>query len=94
MRDFLVIAIPLTLLWEFDRRRMRGDIGTMAKRVTALHVEVAAWQTCHDHTVAELDRRMSGLEATTAMAANEIRMASTELMSHLPDKAAGDEGAD
>lgn len=89
-----MIAIPLVLLWEFERRRMRGEIGTMAKRVTALHVEVAAWQACHDHTVAELDRRMSGLEETTAMAANEIRMASTELMSHLPhDTATGDERA-
>ena len=89
MTDWIVVGLGVAGLWGVERHVMRGTVEQLGKRITALHLEVAAWQACHDHTVAELDRRLSGLEEVTALAANEVRIASAELLARLPGRDTG-----
>lgn len=86
MTDLVVVGLGVVALWAIERHAMRSTVDQLGRRISALHHEVAAWQACHDHTVAELDRRLSGLEEVTALAANEVRIASTELLARLTDR--------
>jgi hypothetical protein len=84
MTDWAVMGLAVAGLWAVEHHVIRGSVEDLGKRIAALHHEVIAWQACHNHTVEELDRRLSGLEEVTALAANEVRIASTELLARLP----------
>lgn len=72
-----VLALPA--LW-------RGYLGPalalrrIEREVTALRGEVVGYRTAHEHLMTSLERRLSALEQTTAVAANELRMASDQIM--------------
>lgn len=54
------------------------------KQVAALRAEVAGYWSAHEYLAASLERRLDDLEMTTARAANEVRMASHEVMAQRP----------
>lgn len=89
MTDLVVVGVGFAALWAVERHVMRGEVEKLGKRISAVHTEVASWRACHDQTVQELDRRLSGLEEVMALAANEVRIASNQLMARLPDPEPG-----
>jgi hypothetical protein len=52
--------------------------------VAALRKDVAGYRAAHENQMESLDRRLVGLEKTAARAANELRMASEQLIAHGP----------
>lgn len=54
------------------------------EQMAALRAEVAGYWSAHEYLAASLERRLDDLEMTTARAANEVRMASHEVMAQRP----------
>jgi hypothetical protein len=54
------------------------------EEMSALRAEVAGYWSAHEHLAESLERRLDDLELTTARAANEVRMASDQVIAHLP----------
>lgn len=52
--------------------------------LAALRGEVADYRTAHEYQAASLERRLDDLEQTAARAANELRMASDQMVARLP----------
>jgi hypothetical protein len=61
--------------------RLAVMLSRVERQVAALRSEVNGYRTAHENQMTSLDRRLLGLEETSARAANELRMASNQLMS-------------
>jgi len=56
-------------------------LSRVERQVAALRSEVNGYRAAHENQMTSLDRRLLGLEEPSARAANELRMASSQLMS-------------
>jgi hypothetical protein len=59
-------------------------LARVEREMAALRSEVNGYRTAQAHLVTSLERRLKGLEQTTAIAANEVRMVSEQVMASLP----------
>ena len=76
----LLAAVVLGLVCVRPARRRAG----LGEEVAALRLEFVDYRTTHEYDAAQIERRLDALEATTAQAANEVRMASHQLIERLP----------
>jgi hypothetical protein len=79
--------------WAGSLVRPSVALGQVAHELHALRTEVVEYRAAHEHLVGSLDRRLDGLEKTTAHAANELRMASDQLLVRDSADRAGANGA-
>ncbi|HMG43552.1 MAG TPA: hypothetical protein VK611_19635 [Acidimicrobiales bacterium] len=61
-------------------RRCNVALGRIEGEMAALRREVTGYRAAHENMTESLDRRLLGLEQTSAEAAVELRMASDQLM--------------
>jgi hypothetical protein len=64
-------------------------LARVESQITALRSEVNGYRMAHQSEMASLDRRLLGLEETAARAANELRMASGQLLQDRASATAG-----
>ena len=64
-------------------RRCTVALGRIEGEMAALRGEVTGYRAAHENMTESLDRRLLGLEQTSAQAAVELRMASDQLIGHL-----------
>lgn len=69
----LLIPVALYVGWSSRQRRLEHQL-------RRLRNDVVSYRAAHESLTASLDRRLAALEQTTALAANELRMASALLM--------------
>jgi hypothetical protein len=68
-------------------------LARVESEVAALRKDVAGYRAAHQNEIEALDRRLDGLERTAAQAANELRMASEQLIAGRAVDSAGGSGA-
>ena len=77
----LMLGGPLALGFVAGvRLRPSIALARVERQMAALRTEIDGYRTAQEHLAASLERRMDDLEATTARAANEVRMVSNEVM--------------
>lgn len=76
----LLAAVALGFVCVRPARRRAG----LGEEVAALRLEFIDYRATHEYDAAQIERRLDALEATTAQAANEVRMASHQLIERLP----------
>jgi hypothetical protein len=80
----LLIAAAIVALglrgWLARRELPRKALQRLEREVTGLRADVAGYRAAHQNSMESFDRRLAGLEQTTAQAALEVRMASGQLM--------------
>jgi hypothetical protein len=79
--------------WAGSFVRPSVALGRVEHELADLRAEVVGYRAAHEHLVGSLDRRLHGLEQTTAHAANEVRMASNQLLARDTVDHAGTNGA-
>ena len=65
-------------------KKATDGLGRVEQEIAWVRREVIDHRAAHEHLTALIDRRLDALEQTTAQAANEVRMASDQLMARLP----------
>jgi hypothetical protein len=66
--------------WAGSFVRPSVALGRLERELRLLRGEVCGYRAAHEHQMTTLDRRLDGLEQTAAHAANELRMASDQLL--------------
>lgn len=73
----LLMPVALYVGLSSRQRRMEHQLGRLRN-------DVVSYRATHESLTASLDRRLAALEQTTALAANELRMASALLTNKRP----------
>lgn len=69
------------------------ELGRVEGQVGALRREIAGYRAAQENATSSLDRRLLGLEQTTARAANEVRMVSDQVLARIPRERLGESEA-
>ena len=59
-------------------------LGRVESQLSALRRDIAGYRSAHENQTSSFDRRLLGLEQTTARAANEVRMVSDQVLAQVP----------
>jgi hypothetical protein len=81
-----LMLVVLVMAWRGPSTGLRR----VERQVGALRSDIAGYRAAQQNETSSLDRRLLGLEQTTARAANEVRMVSDQMLARLPEPTIGD----
>ena len=84
----LIAAAYVTGTWMKSALRLQE----IERQVAGLRREVIDYRLTQQHDTADVVRRLGTVEATAAQAANEVRMASDQMLARIPPAIRSDRG--